>query len=641
MRPVFKVPGVPEDSARHLALALLAPAGQDQLRFLTCGSVDDGKSTLIGRLLYDAGLLYDDQLAALQKDSQRRHALNEPDEPDFSLLMDGLMAEREQGITIDVAYRHFATSRRRFIVADAPGHEQYTPNMVTAASGADLAVVLLDATAGLLPQTRRHLRIATLLGIRSIILAVNKMDLAGYAREPFEAIRSEFQDMAAACGATDVMCIPVSALKGDNVVRPAKTTMPWYDGPPLLQWLEHVRPAPTGVELPFRMPVQWANVPDSRFRGASGTIAAGQIRPGDPVCVAGTSVTSRVERIVTFEGDLPEAREGDAVTLTFTDQIDAGRGLVLAARDNPPETTDRFTADVIWMGQEPLRPGRQYLLKRGPCSLAATASAIKWRFNITTQTRDAVDSLAFNEAGCCDFALSAPLPMELYAHNRALGGCILIDRLSNATVGACLIRATQGRMDNLRWQHFAVDKEQRSRLKGQTPCVFWFTGLSASGKSTVADLVERRLFAMGRHTYILDGDNVRHGLSRDLGFSDADRVENIRRVAQVARLMVDAGLIVLVTFISPFSSERRLARELLNPGEFFECYMDTPLTVCEQRDPKGLYRKAREGRISQFTGLNSPYEPPEHPDLVLHGDKNSPEQLAAQVLDFMGKKGII
>lgn len=638
----LRVPGIPEATASLLALALLTPPnGQDQLRFLTCGSVDDGKSTLIGRLLHDAGLLYDDQLVALHKDSQRHYKEHLHGEPDYSLLMDGLLAEREQGITIDVAYRHFATARRRFIVADAPGHEQYTPNMVTAASTSDLAVVLLDATVGLLPQTRRHTRIVTLLGIRTIVLAVNKMDLVNYDQSRFDQIRLEYQEMAAACGAVDVMCIPVSALKGENVVRRATKNMPWYEGPTLLPWLEYIRPAPSGIELPFRMPIQWANVPDTHFRGASGQVVAGHIRPGDPVCVAGTSVSTRVERIVAFDGDLTEAHEGDAVTLTFNDPIDAGRGLVLAARDAPPETTDHFSADVIWMGQTPLRPGRQYLLRRGPCTLLATVTSINWRFNITTQARDEADSLAFNEAGRCDFALSTPLPVELYAHNRALGGFILVDHISNATVGAGLIRATQGRMDNLSWQHFDVNKEQRAMAKGQAPCVMWFTGLSASGKSTVADLVERRLFALGRHTYVLDGDNIRHGLSRDLGFSDADRAENIRRVAQVARLMVDAGLIVLVTFISPFRNERRLARELLCPGEFFECYIDTPLTVCEERDPKGLYRKARSGKLTQFTGLNSPYEPPENPDLLLHGASNNAEELADQVLEFMKKMRLV
>ncbi len=611
---------------------------QDQLRFLTCGSVDDGKSTLIGRLLHDAGLLYDDQLATLYKLSNRLGRTRS--EPDFSLLLDGLLAEQEQGITIDVAYRQFATASRRFIVADAPGHEQYTPNMVTAASTSDVAVLLLDARAGLLPQTRRHARIAALMGIRHVALAINKMDLVNYSEEIFTDIRLKFEQLAALLHIPHTVCIPVSALKGDNVVHPSEA-MPWYHGPRLLEYLETVTPAISGDDLPLRLPVQWINFPDAGFRGASGTIASGLVRVGDPISIVGSGVTTRVDRILGSRGEQEEALAGEPVTLTFADQVDVSRGHMLAAPENQPDTADVLDAEIIWMGRDPLVPGRNYILKLGPMSCTAAIAGSLQRFNIDTQTQDEASTLEFNEIGRGELRLSASIPFEPYDRHRLLGGFILIDPFSRATVGAGLIRKGRSQASNITWHNFSVTGEDRAQAKGQKACVLWFTGLSASGKSTVADLVERGLFALGKHTYTLDGDNVRHGLNHDLGFSPEDRVENIRRVAEVTKLMVDAGLIVLVTFISPFRNERQMARELFQADEFFEIFVDTPLEVCQQRDPKGLYRMAREGKIADLTGIGSPYEAPEHPELVLNGGEESPEALAAQILAFLGRRNIL
>jgi bifunctional enzyme CysN/CysC len=603
---------------------------KDLLRFITCGSVDDGKSTLLGRLLYDTKLLFDDQLAALEGDSLRHGTQNGA--LDFALLVDGLSAEREQGITIDVAYRFFTTERRKFIVADCPGHEQYTRNMATGASTADLAVVLVDARKGLLTQTRRHTYIAALLGIRHVLLAVNKMDLVGYDEATFRAIEADYAALAQGMGITQVTAIPVSALRGENVGARA-TTMPWFTGTSLLEHLETVvieRPADT---LGFRLPVQWVARPDQNFRGYAGQVVAGAIAPGDEVVVLPGGARSRVARIVTADGDRKRAATGDAVTLTLEDERDISRGDVIAAAHNPPQVADQFAAHLLWMDEAALLPGRGYWLKIGARTVGAQVTEIKHKIDVNTQEALAAKRLELNEVGYCNLGLDQPVAFESYANCRELGAFILIDRQTNATVGAGTLDFALRRADNIHWQHLDIDRAARARIKGQSPACLWFTGLSGSGKSTVANLVEKRLFALGRHTYLLDGDNVRHGLNRDLGFTDEDRVENIRRVAEVAKLMVDAGLIVLVSFISPFREERRMARELFAPGEFHEVFVDTPLAVCEARDVKGLYAKARAGGIRNFTGIDSPYEVPESPELHLRGGEQSPEQLAGQVIE--------
>ncbi|MFK2904186.1 sulfate adenylyltransferase subunit CysN [Dyella ginsengisoli] len=603
---------------------------KDLLRFITCGSVDDGKSTLLGRLLYDTKLLFDDQLAALEGDSLRHGTQN--GELDFALLVDGLSAEREQGITIDVAYRFFTTERRKFIVADCPGHEQYTRNMATGASTADLAVVLVDARKGLLTQTRRHTYIAALLGIRHVLLAVNKMDLVGYDEATFRAIEADYAALAQGMGITQVTAIPVSALRGENVSARA-TTMPWFTGTSLLEHLETVvieRPADT---LGFRLPVQWVARPDQNFRGYAGQVVAGAIAPGDEVVVLPGGARSRVARIVTADGDRKRAATGDAITLTLEDERDISRGDVIAAAHNPPQVADQFATHLLWMDESALLPGRGYWLKIGARTVGAQVTEIKHKVDVNTQEELAAKRLELNEVGYCNLGLDQPIAFESYANCRELGAFILIDRQTNATVGAGTLDFALRRADNIHWQHMDIDRAARARIKGQSPACLWFTGLSGSGKSTVANLVEKRLFALGRHTYLLDGDNVRHGLNRDLGFTDEDRVENIRRVAEVAKLMVDAGLIVLVSFISPFREERRMARELFAPGEFHEVFVDTPLAVCEARDVKGLYAKARAGGIRNFTGIDSPYEVPESPELHLRGGDQSPEQLAEQVIE--------
>ena len=603
------------------------------LRFITCGSVDDGKSTLIGRLLYDSKRLFDDQLAALEHDS-RRHG-TQGERIDYALLLDGLAAEREQGITIDVAYRYFDTDRRKFIVADCPGHEQYTRNMATGASSADLAVVLVDARKGLLQQTRRHSFIVSLLGIGQVVLAVNKMDLVGYDQATFDAIADEYRALAVQLGIASVQCIPLSALEGDNLSTRSPNT-PWYDGPSLLEHLETAPlPAPPqGIGL--RLPVQWVNRPNQSFRGFAGTISAGQARPGDAVVVLPSGRRSTIARVLGPDGDVASARAGQAVTLTLADEVDVSRGDVIAAAGDPPEVADQFAAHLLWMDDAALLPGRPYWLKLGTRTVGASVSEIKHRLDVNTQEHLAAKRLALNEVGYCNLALDEPIVFAPYARERELGAFILIDRQSNATVGAGTLDFALRRAGNVHWQHLDVDNAARARIKGQTPKVLWFTGLSGAGKSTIANLVDRRLHALGHHTFILDGDNVRHGLNRDLGFTDEDRVENIRRVAEVARLMADAGLIVLVSFISPFRAERQMARERFSADEFVEVFVDVPLAVAEARDVKGLYRKARAGQIPNFTGIDSPYEAPEAPELHLRADGQNEVELAAQVLAYLG-----
>ncbi|WP_372498098.1 sulfate adenylyltransferase subunit CysN [Xanthomonas vesicatoria] len=603
------------------------------LRFITCGSVDDGKSTLIGRLLYDSKRLFDDQLAALESDSRRHGTQGEG--IDYALLMDGLAAEREQGITIDVAYRYFDTDQRKFIVADCPGHEQYTRNMATGASTADVAVVLVDARKGVLAQTRRHSYIVSLLGIRHVVLAVNKMDLVDYDADVFTTIAEGYRALAAQLGIADVQCIPLSALDGENLSSPS-TRMPWYSGPHLLQYLEAVQVEAPEAGSGFRLPVQWVNRPNSQFRGYAGTIAAGQVRVGDAVVVVPSGRRSQVAAVLDANGEAASARAGQAVTLTLRDEIDISRGDIIAAIDDPPEVADQFAAHLLWMDDAALLPGRPYWLKIGTRTVNVSISEIKHKVDVNTQERLAAKRLELNEVGYCNLALDEPIAFAPYARNRVLGGFILIDRQSNATVAAGTLEFALRRAGNVHWQHLDVDRSARARIKGQTPRVLWFTGLSGAGKSTVANLVDKRLHALGYHTFILDGDNVRHGLNRDLGFTDEDRVENIRRVAEVARLMADAGLIVLVSFISPFRAERQLARERFDQGEFVEVFVDVPLAVAEARDVKGLYRKARAGQIPNFTGIDSPYEAPETPEIHLHADGENVEALARHVLEFLG-----
>ena len=632
------MPGLVEQGSERVEAFLREQEEKDLLRFLTCGSVDDGKSTLIGRLLYDSKLIFEDQLAALERDSRSQGTTG--GEIDLALLVDGLQAEREQGITIDVAYRFFATDKRRFIVADTPGHEQYTRNMATGASNAELAVILVDARKGVLTQTRRHSAIVALLGIRQVVLAVNKMDLVGYDQARFEAILADYRAFAAEVGLGEVVGIPLSALEGDNVIGPSEA-MPWYRGPSLLEHLETVEIERDAEAGPLRFPVQWVNRPDQGFRGYSGTLVAGRVRPGDPVLALPSGRRSRVARVVSYEGDLDEAVAGQAVTLTLADEIDISRGDLLAAPEGAPDVSDQFMAHLVWMSDSPMLPERSYVLKTGSLSVPAVVTELKHKINVDNLDRLAAKTLELNEVGVCNIALDRPIPYEPYAESRDLGGFLLIDRVSNETVGAGMIDFGLRRATNLAWQDFDIDKTSRAGLKRQKPCVLWFTGLSGSGKSTVADLVDKKLHAMGQHTYVLDGDNVRHGLNKDLGFTDVDRVENIRRIAEVARLFVDAGLIVLVSFISPFRSERRLARELMEQGEFVEVFVDTPLAVCEERDPKGLYEKARAGKIANFTGIDSPYEPPEHAELSLDTVADTAEQAAEQVIEYLRGQGLV
>jgi bifunctional enzyme CysN/CysC len=602
------------------------------LRFLTCGSVDDGKSTLIGRLLYDAKMIFEDQLAALEADSKK--VGTQGGEIDFALLVDGLAAEREQGITIDVAYRFFSTDKRKFIVADTPGHEQYTRNMVTGASTADAAVILIDARKGVLTQTRRHSYLVSLLGIRHVVLAINKMDLVGFRQDVFDQIVADYRAFAAQIGLTEFTAIPMSALRGDNITEPSASA-PWYSGPPLMRWLED---APIEDDLrgkPFRMPVQWVNRPNLDFRGFSGLVASGVIRPGDKVKALPSGRESAVARIVTKAGDLDEAVAGQSVTITLEDEIDVSRGDVLAAADQPPAVADQFESTVVWFDDEPMLPGRPYLMKLGARMVSAQVTEPKYKINVNTLEHAAATRLELNEIGVCNLALDAPIAFDPYTENKDLGGFILIDRISNRTVGAGMLHFALRRSQNIHWQALDVNKTARSAAKGQKARVLWLTGLSGAGKSTIANLVEKQLHARGRHTYLLDGDNVRHGLNKDLGFTEEDRVENIRRVAEVAKLMVDAGLIVLVSFISPFRSERRMARDLLKEGEFVEVFIDTPLSEAERRDVKGLYAKARAGKLKNFTGVDSPYEGPERPEIHIDTTRLTAEEAAEAIVDWL------
>jgi bifunctional enzyme CysN/CysC len=602
------------------------------LRFLTCGSVDDGKSTLIGRLLYDSKMIFEDQLAALEADSKK--VGTQGGDIDFALLVDGLAAEREQGITIDVAYRFFSTDKRKFIVADTPGHEQYTRNMVTGASTADAAIILIDARKGVLTQTRRHSYLVNLLGIRHVILAINKMDLVDWSQETYETILAEYRDFAGQIGLTEFTAIPMSALKGDNITSHSDAA-PWYSGPPLMSLLEDLPVEDDLREKPFRMPVQWVNRPNLDFRGFSGFVSSGTIRPGDRVKVLPSSRESTVDRIVTMGGDLDQAVAGQSVTLTLKDEIDVSRGDVLARADAPPAVADQFEATVVWMDDEAMLPGRPYLLKLGTRTVGASITEPKYKVNVNTLEKLAAKRLELNEIGVCNLSLDAPIAFDPYDQNRELGGFILIDRISNRTVAAGMLHFALRRSQNVHWQALDVDKAARGALKGQRGRVVWLTGLSGSGKSTIANLVEKKLHANGRHTYLLDGDNVRHGLNKDLGFTDEDRVENIRRVAEVAKLMVDAGLIVLVSFISPFRAERRMARDLQAEGDFVEVFVDTPLAVAEQRDVKGLYKKARAGELKNFTGIDSPYEAPEAPEIRIDTTKTSPAEAAERITAWL------
>ncbi|MBV9061372.1 MAG: sulfate adenylyltransferase subunit CysN [Alphaproteobacteria bacterium] len=623
---------------RDLAKFLAEQEGKSLLRFLTCGSVDDGKSTLIGRLLYDSKLLFDDHLSALEKDS-KKHGTTGGD-IDFALLVDGLEAEREQGITIDVAYRFFATEKRRFIVADCPGHEQYTRNMATGASNSELAVILIDARKGVLTQTRRHAYIASLLGIRHVVLAINKVDLVDYKQKVFEPIVAEFKEFAKDLGFSNLVAIPMSARFGDNVIEESPNT-PWYNGPTFLSHLETVDVETALAAQPFRMPVQWVNRPNLDFRGFSGTVVSGRVRKGDKVVVAKSGRESTVKRIATMDGDLEEAVAGAAITLCLADEVDISRGDVLCEPTARPEVSDQFAAHVLWMMDDEMLPGRQYLLKVGTATVPATISELKHKVDVNTLEHLAAKTLGLNEVGYVNISTSRPIAFDPYAENRDTGGFIVIDRFTNATAGAGMIDFGLRRATNVHWQAMTTNKRLRSAIKGQRPAVLWFTGLSGSGKSTIANLVEQKLCNLGRHTYMLDGDNVRHGLNRDLGFTDADRVENIRRVGEAAKLFVDAGQIVLVSFISPFRSERRMARELLEPGEFIEIFVDTPIEVCMQRDPKGLYEKAKAGEIKNFTGIDSPYEPPELADITLPTVERPSEESAEEVIEFLRERGFI
>ena len=609
------------------------------LRFITCGSVDDGKSTLIGRLLYDSKMLFEDQLAAVEADSRKWGT--QGGDIDFALLVDGLSAEREQGITIDVAYRFFSTDRRKFIVADTPGHEQYTRNMVTGASTADVAVILIDARKGVLTQTRRHSYLVKLIGIRKVVLAINKMDLVDYSEAVFKRITDDYRSFAKQIGIEDITPIPLAALKGDNMLQHSERT-PWYRGPTLMAYLETVDIDDARLQSePLRLPVQWVCRPNLDFRGFAGMIATGQVKPGDRVKALPSGRESRVARIVTANGDLPLAVAGQSITLTLADEIDISRGDVIVAADSPAEVADQFECTLVWMADEPMLPGRQYLMKIGASTVAASVTEPKYKVNVNTLEHLAAKQLALNEIGVCNLALDRAVPFDAYAKNKDTGGFILIDRLTNNTVGAGMLHFALRRSHNIHLQHVDVDKGARSRIKGQRPGVLWLTGLSGAGKSTIANLVEKKLHALNRHTYLLDGDNVRHGLSKDLGFTEADRVENIRRVSEVSKLMVDAGLIVITAFISPFRAERAMARSLLQPGEFVEVFVDTPLDVAEANDVKGLYKKARKGELKNFTGVDSPYERPESPEIHIDTQRCSPEQAADQIIERLRALGLI
>jgi bifunctional enzyme CysN/CysC len=610
---------------------------QSLLRFITCGSVDDGKSTLIGRLLYDSKMIFEDQLAALEADSKRIGTQGQ--NIDFALLVDGLAAEREQGITIDVAYRFFATQRRKFIVADTPGHEQYTRNMVTGASTADLAVILIDARKGVLTQTRRHSYLAHLIGIKKIVLAVNKMDLIDYDQSKYDAIVADYRVFADSIGIRSVVSIPISSLLGDNITAASRNT-PWYAGPPLLAHLESVEIDSTAAQLrPFRMPVQWVNRPNLDFRGFAGLVTDGQIRPGDSIRILPSGRTSTVSRIVTLGADLAVAAAGQSVTITLADELDCSRGDLLAAAEDPPEIADQFEAALVWMADEPLLPGRPYWLKLGTQFVTATIHGPKYQVNVNTLEHLAAKTLGLNAIGIANLSTDRPLVFEPYETSRDLGGFILIDKISNATVAAGMLHFALRRSSNVHWQALDIDRAAHARLKHQNPRLLWFTGLSGAGKSSIANLVQKKLYALGKHSFLLDGDNIRHGLNKDLGFTDADRVENIRRIGEVARLMTDAGLIVLTAFISPFRAERRMVRGMTPPGEFIEIYVETSLAVAEQRDAKGLYKKARAGELKNFTGIDSPYEPPEHPEIRVTTEATSADDAAELIVAYVLRTG--
>ena len=618
--------------AEDIEAYLAQHQGKSLLRFITCGSVDDGKSTLIGRLLYDSRMIFEDQLAALEADSKR--VGTQGGEIDFALLVDGLAAEREQGITIDVAYRFFTTETRKFIVADTPGHEQYTRNMVTGASTADLAVILIDARKGVLTQTRRHSYLAHLLGIRHLVLAVNKMDLVGYDQGVFDRIVADYRAFAGSIGITDFTAIPISGFRGDNITTAPSANTPWYGGPSLIHHLETVEVDATAEQArPFRMPVQWVNRPDLDFRGFAGLVAGGVVRVGDAVRVLPSGRTSHVKRIVTLDGDLEAAVAGQSVTLVLADELDCSRGDVIAAADAPPEVSDQFEATLVWMAEAELVPGRAYALKLATQTVSATIQAPKYQVNVNSMEHLAAKTLELNAIGVVQLATDRRIVFEPYADSKTLGGFILIDRMTNATVAAGLLHFALRRAQNVHWQATDIGRDHHAALKNQKPAVIWLTGLSGAGKSTIANLVEKRLARMNRHTFLLDGDNVRHGLNKDLGFTEADRIENIRRVGEVAKLMTDAGLIVITAFISPFRAEREMVRAMMAPGEFLEVFIDTPLAEAEKRDVKGLYAKARAGTLKNFTGIDSPYEAPLEPEIHIDTTRLSADAAAELIVE--------
>ena len=608
------------------------------LRFITCGSVDDGKSTLIGRLLYESKLVFEDQLAAIEADSKK--VGTQGDEIDLALLVDGLAAEREQGITIDVAYRFFSTEKRKFIVADTPGHEQYTRNTATGASTADLAILLIDARRGVLTQTRRHAFIVSMLGVRRVVLAINKMDLVDYSEETYNQIVAEFGEFSQALEIEDITAIPVSALKGDNVLSPS-SAMTWYKGPSLMSHLETVPVGDAALQSPFRMPIQWVNRPNLDFRGFSGQIASGSIKPGDRIKALPSGKESTVARLVTYDGDLEQGISGQSITLTLEDEIDVSRGDVIVEANSPCGVADQFQAQILWMAEDAMLPGRPYLMKIGAREATCTPAKPKHKIDVNTLNELPAKTLGLNEIGICNISLDRKIAFDPYQENITTGGFILIDRMTNNTVGLGLLNFALRRSSNIHWQTMDVNKEARAEAKGQKPVILWFTGLSGAGKSTIANLVEKQLHGRGRHTIELDGDNVRHGLNRDLGFTAADRVENIRRVSEVSKLMLEAGLICITSFISPFKSERKMARNAVGADEFVEIFVDTPLALAEERDPKGLYKKARSGVIKNFTGIDSPYEAPENPEIHLDTANMTAEEAADSVIAWLEENNYI
>lgn len=626
--------------AEDIELYLKTHENKSLLRFITCGSVDDGKSTLIGRLLYESKMLFEDQLTQLEFDSKK--VGTQAGDLDFALLVDGLAAEREQGITIDVAYRFFSTDKRKFIVADTPGHEQYTRNMITGASTADVAVILIDARKGVLTQTRRHSYLVSLIGIRYVVLAINKLDMVGYSEAIYNQIDQDYRTFAKEVGLQNIVTIPMSALKGDNITELSVNT-PWYRGETLMGYLENVQIEDTAEKSGvFRMPVQWVNRPNLDFRGYSGLVVRGSVKPGDAICVLPSGRESRVARIVTQEGDLEKAISGQSITLTLTDEIDISRGDVLATTDAPPGVANQFEATVVWMTDEAMLPGRPYLMKIGTKTVTANVSMLKHKVNVNTLEHIAATKLELNEIGICNLSTDQLIAFDPYSEDRDTGGFIVIDRLTNNTVGAGMLHsALRQPYDNSQWQDFHVNKQAHAALKGQKPFIIWFTGLSGSGKSTIAMLLEKKLYSLGKHTYLLDGDTIRHGLNKDLGFTDTDRIENVRRTAEVAKLLVDAGQIVLVSLISPFSAEREMARELVAQGEFFEVFVDAPIQAAEERDPKGLYKKARSGELKDFTGLDSPYEAPESSEVRIDTTAQTPEQAVEHIINYLSGIGAL